>query len=271
MIRPRLIATDLDGTLLGSDSRVSRLNRAAIERATSQGIPVVIATGRPVRWLDVLDGLTAAHPLVIVSNGGGVYDLSAHELVSVNPVAPEIALEVVRRARAVFPEAGFAFEYADGYGREHVVPVRPDLADQTIAGQVDDLAHRAPILKLLAYHSGIMAAGFAAGVRGVAADLCTITHSASDDEYALLEISGPDVSKASALSRLCAELHVAAADVVAFGDMPNDLEMLTWAGRGYRMREAHQVLLDAGFPDAGPHDDSGVGRTILRLLGESDE
>src|ERR671933_1888465 len=74
---PQLIVSDLDGTFLSPDGTVSDQNRAAVLAAQDVGIPVVFATGRPVRWLDVIRDLPGAHPTVIASNGAVLYDLGA--------------------------------------------------------------------------------------------------------------------------------------------------------------------------------------------------
>ena len=80
-----------------------------------------------------------------------------------------------------------------------------------------------------------------------------------------MEISAPGVSKASGLARFCAERGVAAGQVLAFGDMPNDLPMLVWAGRAYAMANAHpQVLQEVGRVAPSVHDD-GVAVVLEEL------
>ncbi|HMT86661.1 MAG TPA: HAD hydrolase family protein, partial [Arachnia sp.] len=74
---PKLIATDLDGTFLSPDESVSQLNSEAVLAAQEAGITVLFATGRPVRWLEVIRGLPGAHPTVIASNGAALYDAHA--------------------------------------------------------------------------------------------------------------------------------------------------------------------------------------------------
>ena len=71
---PELIVTDLDGTFLSPDGTVSAENAAAVKAAQEADIPVVFATGRPVRWLEVIADLPGAHPMVIASNGAVLYD-----------------------------------------------------------------------------------------------------------------------------------------------------------------------------------------------------
>ena len=82
----------------------------------------------------------------------------------------------------------------------------------------------------------------------------------------LLEISGPDVTKASTLELLCTERGVEAADVIAFGDMPNDLPMLAWAVTSYAMANAHPTVRAAADHVAPANDDDGVAQVIERLL-----
>ena len=100
----------------------------------------------------------------------------------------------------------------------------------------------------------------------VVGDRLTLTYAMVGDAYGMIELTAPGVTKASTLALLCAELGVDAADVVAFGDMPNDLAMLAWAGRGYVVANGHCTLLAAGFTVVPANDDDGVGHTVLQLL-----
>src|ERR671921_1983969 len=107
---PQLIVTDLDGTFLSPDGTVSEQNRAAVLAAQDVGIPVLFATGRPVRWLDVIRDLPGAHPTVIASNGAALYDLGAGTLVDRICIEPETALAAVVSIREQVPDVRFAFE-----------------------------------------------------------------------------------------------------------------------------------------------------------------
>ena len=79
-------------------------------------------------------------------------------------------------------------------------------------------------------------------------------------------VSGPGVSKASMLARCCARLGIDAADVAAFGDMPNDVAMLSWAGLPHVVANAHPVLLEGPYRVVPTNAESGVGRTILEWV-----
>src|SRR6476469_665070 len=96
----RLIATDLDGTLLRSDGTVSARTRAAVDAAESAGIGVVIVTGRPPRWIPPIVEQLGDRGLVVCANGGIVYDPARHEIIERNDMPGDAAAEAVRHLRA---------------------------------------------------------------------------------------------------------------------------------------------------------------------------
>ncbi|MEL4504406.1 HAD-IIB family hydrolase [Luteococcus sp. H138] len=264
-MHPSLVATDLDGTFLGADGRASQRNVDAMLRAADLGIPVVVATGRPARWLDVLDPIRAAHPYVLSSNGAAVYDLAAGELVETFPVPADLCLDVAREMRAICPEIVFGLEYGLGWAREEHFPLRPDHVEAEAIGDISQLVATRPFVKMLVISERHNSDELAQQLMPVCDDRLTCTWSLGGP-LGLLEVSALGVSKASTLTRLAQELSVDLADAVAFGDMPNDLEMLHAVGHGYAMADAHPLLLAAGFGTAGSHDDSGVGRTLEGLF-----
>lgn len=264
----RLIASDLDGTFVAADGLVSEVNKAAVARAGALGVPFVVATGRPVRWLGILKDLPAMNPLVIVSNGAAVYDIVRDRLTDERWIDRTVAADVVAGVRAAVPGVSFAVEQGRVFGREPSAPSLERTEPWVVTAPAHDLLDRGPFLKLMIYHPGICSDELAALAAPIVADRLNLTHSIQHRRHGLLELSAPGVSKAKALAAVCAELGVDAAEVVAFGDMPNDLDMLTWAGQPFVMQESHPDLLAQGFPVAGSVLDSGVGRTMMRLLGD---
>ena len=265
--RPRLIATDLDGTFLSPDGSVSDVNSAAVAAAQRAGIPVIFATGRPVRWLDVIRDLPGAHPTVIASNGAALYDLGAGELLDRICVDPDVALDVVRELRAVLPGVAFGFESGTRFGYEHAYAHWPSDASAdpaVVVGPAEEIARTEDFVKMLVRHPSIRPDDLLARVREVVGARLTATHSASP-EVGLVEISAPGVSKASMLERYCVRLGIDARDVAAFGDMPNDVAMLSWAGMPHAVSNAHPLLLDT-FPVVPSNRESGVGQTISAWL-----
>ena len=264
-MRPALIATDLDGTFVDAVGEVSQVNRAALELAAQQGVPVVVATGRPSRWLGVLDDLPGIHPQVVVSNGAGVFDLEQGRHTTVHGLDPQVALSVADDLRAAIPGLVFALEWGGHFGCEPQLP--QERGEWLRVGSLAELAAEPePVLKLCAFHAELNSDELALRGVEVIADRLTVTHSHLG-EYGLLEISAPSVTKASGLAAVCTELGVESAQVAAFGDMPNDLPMLAWAGQGFAIGQGHHLLLRAGFARTEGPQDEAVGRTILRLLG----
>ncbi len=268
---PRLVVTDMDGTFLSPDGSVSEQNRAAVLAAQGAGIPVLFATGRPVRWLDVIAELPGAHPTVIASNGAVLYDLGSGRLLDRVCVDPDVALAAVRGIRAAVPDAAFAFESGTRFGHEPAyrtwqvdVSVDPAL----FTGPAEQIAHTEQFVKMLVQSQALDPDRLLDDVRRVVGDTLTVTHSATRG-FGLVEVSGPGVSKASMLERCCARLGIEAADVAAFGDMPNDVAMLEWAGMPHVVANAHPMLLGGAYRVVPANEDSGVGRTILDWVGRS--
>ena len=262
MRRPRLVVTDLDGTFLSPDGSISPLNRAAAARAAELDIPFVVATGRPIRWLGVLADLDAAHPLVIASNGAVLWDLAERAVVEHHALSPVCLAEVVGRLRAGLDGAYLGVETVAGFRCEPGTPVIA--AGDTVTS--DLLGTPEPVLKVLGFHAELSSAELTTRAAALVGDLATVTHSAVEVP-GVVEISAAGVSKASALVGLCDRLGIAAWEVAAFGDMPNDAAMLAWAGQPHVVGNAHPSLLASGFAVVGSHAESGVGRRVLELLG----
>ena len=187
------------------------------------------------------------------------------ELVETSPLRVEDSLAVVTALRAELPEAAFAFEYPGGFvhepGYRSVLGLDPAnriaSAEELLAGPEGPT-----VFKVLAQVPGMDPDEMLRRARAAAGDLAEITRSSP-----LLEIGAVGVTKATTLARWCAERGIAAAEVVAFGDMPNDLPMLAWAGSGYAMANAHPAVLASCTLRAADHDHDGVAEVIEALVG----
>ncbi len=264
---PRLIASDLDGTFLSPDGTVSDTNAEAVRLAARHGIPMVFATGRPIRWLAPIRDLDGLHPVVVASNGAMLYDADADEIIEQVAIDPRVAGDVTSQVRGLLPDAAFAVEQGRRFGHEVAYTTWEDSGDDPAMFTADmpELLEAGPFIKLLIKSESMPSDELAAAVADPIADRLTVTHSSFGD-IGLLEISAPGVSKASMLAAYCRRLGIDPEQVAAFGDMPNDLEMLTWSGRPYVMANAHPLLQRIGASAAGDNADSGVGRTIIELL-----
>jgi len=266
---PRLIATDLDGTFLSPDGTVSSTNAEAVLRAQQAGIPVLFATGRPVRWLDVIADLPGAHPTVIASNGAVLYDLGTREVRDRICLSPSATLTAIRSIREAVPGSLFGFETGDrfGYEPEYATYLADDSTDPAFyRGSAEEIAADGDFVKVLVQHPDLSGDDLLDRVREVVEGQLTATSSAANRTYGLVELSALGVSKASMLRRCCVRLGVEAGDVAAFGDMPNDVDMLSWVGLPRVVANAHPRLLDSRFEVVPSNDSSGVGQTILGWL-----
>ncbi len=262
---PALVACDLDGTFLSGDGTVSETNARAVHAAQAAGIPVVFATGRPVRWLGVIADLPGAHPTVIASNGAVLYDLATRATLDRLCLDPDVALAAVACIREHVADAAFAFESGTQFGYEPAyrtwVPDTghdPDLRQ----GSVEELAREVSAVKMLVQSQTLDDDALRARIDACVGDTLTAT-SSTGRGYGLVELSARGVDKASMLARTCTRLGVPARRVAAFGDMPNDVSMLSWVGMPRVVANAHPALLALGFPVVGANHESGVGTTIL--------
>jgi hydroxymethylpyrimidine pyrophosphatase-like HAD family hydrolase len=264
----RAIATDLDGTLLGSDGRVSARTRAAVLAAEDRGMDVVIATGRPPRWIAPIVEQLGDRGLVVCANGAAVYDPARHELVRRTELSPETLGSVIDDLQDAFPEAVLGLEQGFDFAIDEAVrdlDVRArdgwNLEGLRI-GPIQEFLGE-PALKLIVRLPPPATPGTAEAVQSVIGDRGLVTHSVDE---AFLEVSHPLVHKAVAVEALLVERGTEAAEVVAFGDMPNDLELIRWAGLGVAVANAHPLLRDAADEVTASNDDDGVAMVIERLL-----
>lgn len=259
---PRLVATDLDGTLVRSDGSVSAYTVEVLTRVEAAGVPVVFVTGRPLRWAEDVFEHVGEHGLAIVSNGALVWDVARHQPRLERPIEPALGLEVCAELRAAVPGTTYAVENLSGIGLEPEFLERHELPPDITRGSVEELFDR-PALKLLARHEELGPQEFWDLAEQVIGDRLVVTWSSASS---LLEISAAGVTKASTLALVCADLGIEASDVVAFGDMPNDLPLLAWAGTSYAMANAHPTVLEAAAHVAPTNDEDGVAQVLVGLL-----
>ncbi|MET8143022.1 HAD family hydrolase [Sphaerisporangium sp. NPDC005288] len=265
MVSPRLVATDLDGTALRSDGTVSPRTAAAFALVEEAGATLVFVTGRPPRWMGNVAGAVRNRGLAICANGALVYDLHAERIVESHLIEPDVLSEAVGRLKDRVPGLSFSVEYEGGFA--HETSFRLGGWDSTeVSGLrmgVSGLISR-PGAKLLAFHRSMDPDILHALVDEIVGDLLTATHSSG---RALIEMSAQGVTKASALATLAERHLVGAAEVIAFGDMPNDLPMLGWAGTSYAVANAHPDVLAAVTHVTAANDEDGVAIVLEKLFG----
>jgi Cof subfamily protein (haloacid dehalogenase superfamily) len=265
---PLMIATDVDGTLLDADERVTPRTRAVVRAAVDAGAQFVLATGRPPRWISpIVDALGLA-PMSVCANGAVIYDPSTDRIVSARTLSPEQLAVLAEMAVRVIPGAGLAVErvgrsahdaatpqFVSSPGYEHAW-LNPDNTEVS----VEDLLS-APAVKLLIRKAGARSADMAAALAehmGIEGDLTYSTNNG------LIEVVPLGISKATGVEEVARPLEITAEDIVAFGDMPNDVPMLRWAGLGVAMGNAHPDAIAAADEVTASNTDDGLARVLER-------
>src|SRR5579885_2833302 len=263
----RLVATDLDGTLLRADETISERTRHALQQVQAAGAPVILVSGRPARTLRLVAQHVGVTGLAICGNGSVIYDLEQDTIVQQATIAPELVTHLVTQFREVLPGISFAFESGQHISMEpayfalrlRVPKVQPILGDAL------EFAQQQPVAKLIALHPDLGAEALMKITRQIAGDTVSASHSG----FAFVEITAPGVDKGRTLESLCNRLGVKASEVIAFGDMPNDLPMLAWAGRGVAMANAHPEVLSQAHEITLSNLEDGVAVVLERLLAEN--
>lgn len=265
---PALIASDVDGTLLDPQDRITPRTREAILAAVASGAQFVLATGRPPRWIPPVVEQLGFAPMAVCANGAVVYDAANDRVISARELSIDLLTELAEIAARVVPGVGLAAErvgrsahdtatpqFVSAPGYEHAW-LNPDNTEVSY----EDLLS-APAVKLLVRKPGIPSSELAAVLAKHVGVLGDITYSTNDG---LVEVSSIGISKAVGLQEVARPLEVAAEDVVAFGDMPNDVPMLLWAGLGVAMGNAHPEAMAAANEVTAPNGDDGLARVLER-------
>jgi Cof subfamily protein (haloacid dehalogenase superfamily) len=240
---------------------VSTRTRDAIAAVEASGASFVMVTGRPSRWMKAVAEQTGHHGVAVCANGALLYDLHTETVLRSHLLRTDAAREVVEALRRHLPGIAFAVErVTEGFAHEPSYRPRWDSGDPVHRAPIEQLLS-AGVVKLLARHEELDADELLAAARAAVGAAATLTHSSSDG---LLEISAADVSKASGLASFAEELGVPAAETVAFGDMPNDLPMLAWAGHGVAVANAHPEVLAAADEVTASNDEDGVALVLAR-------
>ena len=263
--RPKLIATDLDGTIVNHDGTISDRTVTTFKRARDMGVEIFFVTGRPPRWMpEIREAFGFGN--AICGNGAMLYDLLGDKVLEEWLISVEDQLETIKRLRSAIPNVSFAVESHSYFHREKAYIPRWDVGlDNIGVNRIEDII-QSPALKLLARCSAqeISSDAMLATAIPILEGLVTVTHSNPDDS--LLEISAINVSKGATLAKMAARLGIDAADCVTFGDNPNDFSMLAWSGRSYAMASGHPDGAKIAKSVAAPCEEDGVAQAIDALL-----
>jgi len=274
--RPRLVASDLDGTLLTSDGVVSARTRAAIDACRAAGIPVVGVTGRGPRLLESVRAALGGTGIAVLAQGGYVVDLDHDQVLRTVGMSRDDATAVIAAIEEVTGELIVAVEDA----AEQAEALRPLRVQHGFDWPYPEPAHLLPRHEVLPV--GAVLKVFLRSARLGEDELLRLARGVVDPAVAelthaglgFIEVLPPGVTKATGLAVALEHHAVELADVLVFGDMPNDLPMISAVnaagGRSVAMANAHPEVLAAATDRTSGSDADGVARyleTVLALEG----
>lgn len=268
----RLIATDVDGTLVRSDHRtISTRNRDAFAAAREAGIDVLAISGRQPYSIGAIVAGSPLEGPVVGSNGAVARDLATREVLFEELIDVEAQRAVALGLLRAFPNAKLVSvrDAGDTYVAEHGYAGQQDPgAENSLWPVTHRFADRdevlaEPSVKLVVRDDVVRPELMLEAARALAIPGVHPTTSGAP----FLEIGRAGVSKATALARFCAARGIDAAEVVAFGDNTNDVEMLAWAGHGVAMGNATPDAVAVADEVTLHHDADGLAVVLERLLG----
>ncbi|MER5474512.1 HAD family hydrolase [Streptomyces sp. NPDC002685] len=260
----KLVATDLDGTLLRSDETVSERTREALAAVTAAGAAHIVVTGRAVPWTrHILDDL-GYRGLAVCGQGAQVYDAGEHRLLTSVTLDRQLAALALAKIEA---EVGPLLLAASRDGLDGAVLVGPGyrrLDGSLPVVPIKDASDlwSAPLNKVYVQHPTLSDDELAAVTVEVAGGLVGVTMAGAG----IVELLPLGLSKATGLSLAARRLGLKAADTLAFGDMPNDLPMFAWAAHGVAMDNAHDDLKAIADEVTSSNEEDGIAVVLERLL-----
>jgi hydroxymethylpyrimidine pyrophosphatase-like HAD family hydrolase len=260
----KLIATDLDGTLLRSDGTVGPRTRAALTSAAARGVRHIVVTGRSAAWTRPVLASLDYRSLAVCGQGGQVYDAATDRELTSFVLDREVAREALAAVEAVTGPLALATDQAGLNGEVLAGPgYRPDPLDG-LPVVLADAAQlwAAPLRKVYVQHPDLDEDSLHLVAERVAGHLVTTTKAGPSE----IEILPRGLSKATGLAHAAGLLGLTGADTIAFGDMPNDASMLSWAGYAVAMGNAHPELKAVADEVAPGHDDEGVAVVLERIF-----
>ncbi|AUG78753.1 hydrolase [Kitasatospora sp. MMS16-BH015] len=261
----RLVATDLDGTLLSTAETVSERTRAALATAQAAGAVHIIVTGRGATWARPIFDEIGYTGLAVCGQGAQVYDAGAHKLLTSLTLDRRLAATALAKIEA---ETGTLAVAASEDGLDGSVLAGPGYAlkigsDLPIVPTDRSDLLATPVSKLYIQHPRLSDDELAECAHQVAGHLVGVVMAGPG----VVELLPLGLTKATGLAVAAHRLGVKARQTIAFGDMPNDVPMFGWAAHGVAMANAHASLLAVADEVTAGNDEDGVAVVLERLYG----
>lgn len=259
----KLVAIDLDGTLLTSAKQVSERTVKALRCLPGSGVKVVIASARPPRSVRPVFRALGLDTLQINYNGALIWDEPKRRAIFHRPMSGHLVREIIDTARGMFDEVLVSCEVLDRWFTD-----RDDHSHTTETGKLfkpdvicslDEFCDR-PITKLMLLGDPKMLLKLMPALDEEFGQIVTILHADED----LIQIMDNRVSKAIALKKVAATYRIDPEQIMAIGDAPNDVGMLQLAGVAIAMDNAHHLVKAEADWIAPSNDDHGVHAALVR-------
>lgn len=260
----KLIATDIDGTMLRSDGRLANEVKRSLHRAQEAGIMVVPATGRPKMIAQDVIESSELNEYWIFANGAVTWHLGRQETIRGHWMNPELSRTLTRLLQDGLPNAGLAVEFADSVayhkGFDLIVPTSPAVEPITdIAEAINE-----PVQKILIFDSSLEIEVLFERVTAIVGESAVPSFSGMP----FIELAGEAVTKAAAVADLAADFGITQAEVATFGDNHNDVAMLEWSGRSYAMGNGSDSAKAAAIQVIDTNDNHGLAQQVDALVAE---
>lgn len=259
----KLVAADMDGTLLGSDGKISEGNLMAIKEACDKGLIFVASSGRPVPGIKKFDFFRESGSPAIVYNGAKIFDIKNDRLLYCRELEPEDAALNLKLGRQLNTTmcvwsneqlyCNVINEKTDKYKR--ISGVEPILFDD------DEALVSQGITKILWYDEIDVIQKFIKKMD----EISFISLSYCTSNPAFLEFTDSRVSKAAAMEKLGEIYGISADEMIAIGDGENDLSMIEYAGLGVAMENASDFVKSKADYITDSNDNDGVAAVLKKF------
>ncbi len=263
----RMVAIDLDGTLLSTRKTITPRTHAAIKAAVAAGVKIVLATARPPRSVRTYYEALKLDMPTVNYNGALIWDESRRKSIEHVPLDVAVAKKVIAWGRKLYPDLLVSVEILDKWYTDHYADI-PEYMTETakqfapdFIGPLDAFM-RVPITKLMLLGNPAHIVELEQSI----AERFDKTVSQTRSDAHMLQLMSPNTSKAMALAKIAALHGIAPAEVMAIGDAPNDAAMLQWAGIAVAPENAWASVKKMVRHIVPSNDEDGVGVALRKFV-----
>jgi Cof subfamily protein (haloacid dehalogenase superfamily) len=256
------LATDLDGTLLGSDGSVPAPNIDALQRARTSGIPVFACTARSPRSTTKISKEAGLGPIAVCANGAIGYHVEYNSYLWHETLELEEVGSVIKAIRDTYPNSYFALEYGmefyyeAGFFKDSIFIENVDIIESILSAKI------ARATKIVCRAEGITQDQLRETIFASATYEVSVSFGSID----WVEILPQGVSKGSGALKACEYLQIEPSSLACVGDHLNDLPMFEVSGLAIAVANAHPRTLKEANLVVSSNDDAGVAEVIERML-----